>query len=92
MVGDYFGYGLSALTAIGAIVFGLKQASGADRTGLAARLKDVEDRLDDSDGRVQMLERREVIHERREGILLDTLGKEGIQIPALPPFPEAWSA
>ncbi|MEQ4549537.1 hypothetical protein [Nocardioides kribbensis] len=85
MIGDYFGYGVSALTAVAAVAFGIKQSGSSDRNELTKR-------VDALDKKVQMLQRREIWHERKEGILTDTLRDHGIQVPEMPPAPEVYES
>lgn len=92
MIGDIFGYGISALTAIGAVVFGIRQSTQSDRTGLAQRLKETTDRLDKLDAQVQMLQRREVWHERKEALLMGALAAAGVDMPDMPPAPEVYES
>lgn len=81
MIGDYFGYGVSALTAVAAVAFGIKQSGQSDRA-----------RVDALNKEIQILRRREVWHERKEGILIDELQEHGHSIPILPPAPEAYES
>lgn len=90
MIGDLFGYGISALTAIAAVVFGIRQSSQSDRTGLAQRLKETIERVDELDAKVQMLQRREIWHERKESILMGALSAAGVPMPEMPPAPEVY--
>lgn len=90
MIGEMVGYVAAAATAVAAVVFGFRREKREDTTSVTARLATVESRYDAISARVQILERREVWHERKQSILMETLEENGIPVPAMPPAPEVY--
>lgn len=91
MVSDYFGYGLSAIAAFAAVFFGTKSARLNENSESNRKIGEAEKDRDNEKSKVQMYRRRELTHERIQGILKDELMEHNIPIPPLPDMPEDWT-